>query len=343
MPAIDDDSEVIRFLARHRRQVLARDDAAIRELTRRWLSVERALSGELRALAEEAQRLRKAGLPLEGVRQRLARAESLQRQVYRELNQYAGQVSDLVTDNQRQLAALAGQHTAEALDRLGVLSAGFNQLPTAAFETMVGHVSGGAPLFDYFIAQLPEKTVRAIGDELMRGIALGWNPRKTAVAMQNAAALGHRRALLISRTETLRMYRTSSIMNYRESAVVVGWRWVCARQTRTCIACIVKDGTIHEKSEEFVDHPNGRCAAVPYVEGRPWRLAPAREWFKEQKPEVQRGMMGQKMWTMWQGKQIGLDDVAQAHHHPTFGTSYGVATIQQALANAAQRAGGPTP
>ena len=343
MPAIDDDSEVLRFLARRRAQVLARDDAAIRELTRRWLQVERSLSGELAALAEEAMRLHKQGLPVAAVRQRLARAESLQRQVYRELNLYAEQVSDLVTDNQRQMAALAGRHTTEALDRLGALSAGFNQLPTAAFETMVGHVSGGAPLFDYFIAQLPEKTVTAIGDSLLNGIALGWNPRKTAVAMRDAAALGHRRALLISRTETLRMYRASSLLNYREAATVEGWIWVCARQPRTCIACIVKDGTIHAKSEEFVDHPNGRCTTIPYLPGRPWRLTPAREWFKDQKPDVQRGMMGGKLYTLWQGKKIGLDDVAQAHHHPTFGTSYGVASGQQALANAAARLGRAAP
>lgn len=342
MPEIGD-SEVLRFLGRHRAQVLARDDAAIRELTRRWLQVERALDGEIAALAEEAIRLHKQGLPVEAVRYRLARMESLQRQVYRELDKYAEQVSDLITDNQRQMAALAGQHTLAALDRLGALSAGFNYLPTAAFEAMVGHVAGGAPLYDYFIAQLPEKTVRVIGDELTRGIALGWNPRKTAVAMRNASALAHRRALLISRTETLRMYRTSSMMNYRQSSAVEGWIWVCARQPRTCIACIAKDGTVHEMSEEFVDHPNGRCTTVPYLPGRPWRLTPAREWFAEQKPDVQRAMMGKRLHTMWQGKQIGLDDVAQAHRHPTFGTSYHVATVQQALANAARRTGRPLP
>lgn len=336
MPEFDD-SPVFRRILRQRAQVLARDDATIRELTRRWLQVERSLSSELAALSEEARRLHKEGLPIEAVRQRIVRLESLQRQVYRELNDYGEQVADLVTENQRMMAALAGQHTAQTLDAVGAMTTGFNQLPAAAFQSMVGHVAEGAPLYDYFIAGLPQKTVEGIMTELARGLALGWNPKKTAVAMRDAAAIGHRRALLISRTETLRAYRLSSLANYRESSAVQGWVWACARQPRTCMACIAKDGSIHELSEEFVDHPRGRCAAIPYIPNRPIQWTPARQWFKEQPADVQQAMMGKRLYTAWRGKKIGLDDIPQAHKHPTFGTHYGVASLEQAMENARRR------
>ena len=332
------DGDIWQLIMRHRQQVLARDAATLRRLTIDWLKVEQALADELAALSEEAWRLfRETGVVPQALRWKLTRFESLQRQLYARLNDYGAVVEELVTDGQRQLAEMAGIQFAEQMRAVGYYS-GFNVLPTEAFEMMVGHVAQGAPLFEFFMQGLPEATVQAIADALEKGIALGWHPRKVARLMKEAAGLPHKRALTTARTEQLRVFRMAGLANYRESSVVDGWVWVATKDTRTCLACIDKDGSVHSLEEDFNDHPNGRCTQIAAIDGKPIvKFETGKEWFMRQPPEVQKQMMGPKKYAAWKGGRIAFSDLAQAHHHPTFGTHYSEASLKQALANAERR------
>lgn len=329
------DSEILRSVARFRQQVLERDAKAVRTLTEGWLRAERKLADLILLTAQEAAEIpagQLVGDPL--AMMRLERYESLQRQLDAEIRKYGDMTAELTERNQKAVIQLAGK---AAKEQIALMGAGFDALPVNAFETIVGQV-GGQPFRSYFLRTLTDDCLGAMSQALVDGISLGRGPRDTAKLMQDAASLPYNRALAISRTETLRAYRLASLANYRHSEVVDGWMWLCAKQTRTCISCIAKDGQVFPLEQEFVDHPQGRCAAVPVRNARPLaRAETGRQWFEKQAPAVQEAMMGKQKYKAWKGNKLALDDLSQAHTDPTFGTHYGVASFEQALANAAQR------
>lgn len=67
------------------------------------------------------------------------------------------------------------------------------------------------------------------------------------------------RALRISRTEMLRAYREATRRNYQANGdIVPGWRWLCAKQPRTCAARLAMDGT-HKCRDQTADNVSGAC------------------------------------------------------------------------------------
>lgn len=330
MPERFDASEMYRVFERQRRAVLARDEEALRELTRRWMQVERRLGQEIKAATAEALAAHRQGVPAEALRYRLLRLQSLREQVYAELAKYGEAVADLVTERQRLLAGLAATHVRESLERMGTLAGVFDRLPVGVLEGLAGTVGRGGPLYEYFMAGLPEQTVTAMLDALVEGVALGQNPKVIARAMAEAAGIAHKRALVISRSEALRAYRSATWMSYRASEVVEGWVWLCSKSPRTCMACLAKDGERFGLEVEFVDHPQGRCTMVPYLPGREVRWQTGQDWFREQPDGVQKGMMGPLKWAAWKRGEFDLGDLAQEEVHATFGRHWRVATLAEA-------------
>ncbi len=104
---------------------------------------------------------------------------------------------------------------------------------------------------------------------LIRGIALGDNPRKTAREMlrrsEGAFNGGLTRALTIARTETLDAHRAgSAVAQLANSDVLAGWTWLAQLDTRTCPSCWAQHGTEHDLTEQGPDdHQQGRCARLP--------------------------------------------------------------------------------
>lgn len=342
MAPIPDPSDILRSVERFRAQVLARDEAAMRRLSREWVRVERRLMDTITALSREAADAVANGAAVDrNLILRLRRAEDLYRQVHKELSGYGAVVDKVVTENQRQMIRLAGESTVETLRWAGALQAGFNYLPANAFESMIGQVAEGGPLFDYFMRTLPSDAIVEMGQALADGLARGKNPKVTAGLMRDALGIGHKRALAISRTETLRAYRHAQLANYRQTNIgATGWKWICAKQRRTCVSCLAKDGQIFPLDQEFVDHPQGRCSSVLVIPGREFAWKTGREWFKEQPEAVQKTMMGTAKYRAWKGNQIAFDDLSQPHTSATFGTHYAVASMDEALANAERRRGG---
>lgn len=337
-------SAILQQLQAQRRLLLARDERAIRELTRRWLQVERAIDVQLEALSREVIAAHRAGQIVDpALVRRLARYETLQRQLYSEIDKYAADAGDMITGNQRQVADLAAKHMQDIIMRSGAVTGTFDRLPVAAFEHMVGHVAGGSPLYDYFLATMHREALDGMMLKLLEGVALGYNPKKTARLMRDGLGIAHNRAIMTARTETLRVYRYASLESYQASSVVVGWTWLASKDTRTCIACLVMDGSEHDLHESFDSHVQCRCTPVPIISGRPYDWQHGADWFKEQDADTQRAMLGASKFDAWQGKRISLDDLANHTHSPTFGGSWQTGSLSQALDNAARRRGQPLP
>ena len=200
--------------------------------------------------------------------QQSARYQRLMSQTQAEMAQYADVAATVIGREQQAQMGLGIEHATETL---GVLEPGiagaFDVLPVAAFENMVGLVSDGSPLRTYLLRTYPQ-AAQAMMDALMQGVGLGWGAQKTAREMRRGAAVGLRSAMNTARTETTRAYRAATLAQYEASRVVVGYRRLAAKSTRTCAACLMMDGEFFPLSTPFEEHVCGRCVPVPALESR---------------------------------------------------------------------------
>lgn len=119
-----------------------------------------------------------------------------------------------------------------------------------------------------------------LGDALVRGVALGLNPRVVARDVQNGVRflstmrggfnIPLHRAMIIARTELPDAHRAAAHLGRQEHAdVLAGWRWSAQLDTRTCPSCWAQHGTLHPLEEAGPDdHQQGRCTAIPEL--KPW-------------------------------------------------------------------------
>lgn len=225
---------------------------------------------------------------------RLQRAlDALTRQL-QQLNEIAG-----VTVS----GAAAGAVTAPGLVLASLLRQAGLSAPTLserALQRLIQRASG-AIASDY--RKLSRDAEEALREALVRGMAEGKGPRDVARQMvDRARALaaarygltpeqvadlrragmaedvvgevraafngGQQRALTLARTELVDASRAATTASYLASGQVVGWRWLCALDARTCPACwgmhntVVDDAAAHQ-----LGHQNCRCTQVPILRG----------------------------------------------------------------------------
>jgi SPP1 gp7 family putative phage head morphogenesis protein len=310
---------VIDMLERWRADLLRGDAAAQRQLARRWLRVEQALQDEIAALTVQLQQ--QGGRATLGQLTRSRRYLTLLRQVQAELMQYQRFVEELVTNRQQTMVNLGQQHSQALLTTLAPALAGeFDRLPVRAAENMVGLTASGNPLRDV-LRDASRVGPEALADELVRGLALGENPKTVARrALRQGLARSFTRMATIARTETLRVYRQTALERYRSSGLVVGYRRVASKSARTCVACLMADGRFYALDEPFDSHPGCRCTLVPVLRtGQPMQWETGQEWFRRQPERVQREMLGPARYDLWRNGQVTLDDLVTRVEDPVWG------------------------
>lgn len=118
-------------------------------------------------------------------------------------------------------------------------------------------------------APLAADAAAAMRRALVRGVALGQNPRVTAKRMLRDTETnfngGLARALNIARTETLDAQRAAAAAYQQQHRdVLSGWMWTCKLDARSCPSCWARHGTVHPLTEPGPnDHQQGRCARTP--------------------------------------------------------------------------------
>lgn len=179
---------------------------------------------------------------------------------------------------------------------------------------------------------------RAMKSELLRGIAVGDNPRTTArrimTRTEHTFNGGLDRALTIARTEMLDAYRSAKwTTDQANSDILAGWRWHANPSRRTCTACFAMDGSEHPLSQAGPDgHQNCRCDRETYTktwkqlgydidEPAPLGVTSAQSWFDEQPEAIQREIMGPTRLGLFKSGQIGWDDLAVRQHNEGWRTS----------------------
>jgi SPP1 gp7 family putative phage head morphogenesis protein len=300
-------------------QVAAGEKEQLAQMTRAWLSVERRLDGQMTALAYEMTAIREAGgtvTPTMLATNR--RYQELMIQLRSELDNYTDYADREITARQAELIPMGISHSTQAIVAQGVTTS-FNRLPISAVEHMVGLAGNGSPLRTLLEASWP-LAAQGMTQELVNGVALGWNPRKTAKAMAQGATGSLNRMMTIARSEQLRVYRESSLSTYRESQVVIGHTRLATFDNRVCASCLMDSGTFYPLDEHFPTHPNCRCVSIPVCVGVPAPVMQSGEdWFMDQPSATQENILGPGTYDAWRLGQFELSELITVKPNVTWG------------------------
>lgn len=332
--------------------LLAQERQAAVRLVQAYGRIYQGMQAEIRALLAQMQALNK---PTRGQLLRMTRLKALQAQIVTEMTSYG-----VIVENEAALGAKAAIEQAmrdsKGLTQLALpgisaidaqIMAQWNSLPVDAIEQAIAFLGEGSPLQARWAEQMGQEVAQQVGEAMVEGIALGWNPVKIAQGIRKQFGQGLNWALRNARTAQMWAYREASRASYMANAhIVKGWTWVSALDDRTCLACIAMHGSIHPLTESLNDHYMGRCVSVPNtVSYRDLGFdvdAPAQEiesgaaWFNTQPESVQREMMGPAKYDAWKAGLVGLDDMVATSSDPVYGDMIGEASLVGILGDGAQ-------
>ena len=328
MPEAFQEPAVVTAMRQFKVDLIARERFQMWQMASRWETVEQTLDADINLLAREMDEMRRAGKSISPSRvYRLERYQHLRGQAEREVGNFANQAARSITNAQEGLVELGVNHAAQAiqLSYSPGVGAYFNRLPVEAVQHMVGIAGNGKPLG----ALLRQRTLKAEGgltgwnkltDALVRGTARGQNPRETAREMRDSLTGGLQKALVIARTEQMRVYRQAGLDQYKASGVVEGQKRLTAHDGRVCIACLADDGARYSLDQVIPDHPQGRCTGVPIVKGMDeitWLMG--EEWFIRQSAEDQLSIMGPARLDAWRYEQVKFKQMGARTFDSTWG------------------------
>lgn len=296
---------------------------------------EAKLFKELKASYRDVERslMREADKVLAGIEKQpnliyhQERVDALLRQVRGEMQKYADDyVVPIVERGMVQSSYLGNQQATDALRSIYGEVIEAHVLPTHAIESFTRHVTTGplGRLFDSFGDDAAAKA----RSSLLRSIALGHNPRKSASELRKVLGVSRNRALLITRTETMRAHREGARATYQRNGVQT-WVWHAAASARTCAACWALHGKEFDIQEKMAAHPACRCSMVP--KPQTWRelgytidgdsvIEDGETLFASQPASVQQKVLGSQYQRYKQG-DIKLDDFLSVKQSP-YGKTY---------------------
>lgn len=315
--------EILTAALRYKADLARRETAMMRDLAGHYVRVIRGLEDEIAALARIMAARRARGLEVTaGYLYRTERYQQLLAQSYAQFVRFESAAADLITANQATFARLGREYGLGLLDVLEPgLGGGFNRLAVGAIENIAGFVADGSPL-RALLADAWPGVIDQTTSALVKGVALGYNPRKIARMMSDAIGGGLNRSLVIARTETQRAHRQARMDTWRETGLVRGWQRVATHDRRTCSACLFDEGRFYPIDEDMPEHPQGRCVALPVLRNQElhkWEYGA--EWFERQPPSTQIDILGPGRLAAWHAGQFDLRDVPSVEVNPIWGPS----------------------
>lgn len=236
--------------------------------------INRALTFTLDSLDKEIAKIdakisgAASGADLDSLFFQRSRLGAMQLQARESLTLFGSEVAKAVETVQTNATAF-GQRAIERLADRTVLDAagfqaGFNLLPQSALNELVGTLSDGSPVAS--LAQsFGDMGATAFSEEMVKGIALGLNPRQVAGNWrQRIAGVSRAKAETITRTEMMRSFRESSRKTMEaNSDIIKEWQWYCSLEARTCPVCWSMHGRKFPLKTKMATHPNCRCTMLP--------------------------------------------------------------------------------
>ena len=323
----------------YRQRLIDREQSFQRDMARRWLAIERQLNNDFIELAELAnQQYEQSGKFSREDLYQLNRYTALLAQLRQQLIRFnilsESQVNQLVID-----AVLDGlSNPIELINAVAAANLFFDRLGIEAAENIAAVARTGQPLNTILSRNYPA-TVNAITDQLLTGVAAGYNPRKIANnIIKNGLSQGLNHILLVARDQANRAYREASRQQYQQSGLVTSYIRIAAKQPgrtskqpgRTCLACLALDGTEYATDDFMAVHPQDRCAMIPVVRRYPKPTFPAGEvYFNSLDTNIQRQWMGEARYELWKAGQFQFKDMAKIHQNDTWGPSVQVRPVKE--------------
>lgn len=323
---------VIEAAAAFGKQMERQDAAAMKRVISAYQSAYGRLQDKIDLLVQQIG----ADAPTRGQVIRMQRYQSLIAQVTDELKALGVLTRNEVDNGARIGIEMGAKHAREMLSYAATgtprVAAVFNSLPTAAIQQLLGFLAPESALWAKLEQYAPVHAAM-IADEIVSGVALGYNPVKIAKGITKSFGM--------ALTDSMRMMRTVQLWSYREANratyianqdVLDGWVWTANLDGLTCMSCVAQHGTVHPVTETLNDHHNGRCYMVPLVKGfnNPVEQT-GREWFEKQPEAVQRKMMGKQYHQAWRAGQFDLADLSKNKPDDIYGRMRGVTPLWELL------------
>ncbi|RSN12819.1 phage head morphogenesis protein [Nonomuraea sp. WAC 01424] len=337
----------MRLIATLRAQINQIADGSVRALTSAWVRAWDELVYETAAAIDELLRSADGGWPtrrqiartrramtaLDLIREALERLASL---TIRTASAAADEAARVTYTAQRDLTA--SQLPPGSRLQLAVRFGRADQDPLAAIVTRTTQqiTSRARPL--------SREATEAVRGELVRGVAVGDNPREAARRMlrrvEGAFNGGLARAATIARTEMLDASRAAADASQADHADVLdGWIWNASLDPRVCPACLAMHGTQHPVSEAGPQgHPNCRCSRTPKTKSwadlgfdipePPSLLPDARTWFDTLTDAEQQQIMGRRRLDLLKSGNLAWQDIPQRRDNPDWRPSYQVRPLK---------------
>lgn len=265
---------VIEAAERNKRELLRGENQASTRLINAYGLVYGRLSNKVEQLQREIELLDNQGnLTINRVR-KLAVYGSLLNQITDEVSRYGGFVDTelkLADQNTIKLALDHSQRITQSYFLFNkTATEAFNmtwdRLPTESIETLLGFLREDSPLHTNLTRDLGTTAATVFEQNLIEGIALGYNSAKVAKAIDSSLGQPLSWTLNSVRTANLWTYREASRANYlNNSEIVEGWKWYAALDSRTCMSCFSQHGKEFTLEQSLNDHHQGRCTQIPIV------------------------------------------------------------------------------
>lgn len=320
-----------------------RMDVTVGQVTAAWSRAWDEIAQEWREAVEELVALAEDGQwPTRAQIARSVRAQAALQATSEALTELVRDTNAVVVGDLPELVRLAGEHQGKLLAaqlppgaRLPVV--GFDPVAVAA---MVERTTQQITALTWPLSAEAEAAMRS---SLIRGMAVGANPRVTARDMLKRVKGdfegGRARAENIARTETMDAMRTAAKRAQDANAdVLKGWVWTAALDPRTCPACLSMHGRVFPLDEPGpLGHPSCRCARTPVT--KTWRelgfdidepTEPAQtgiEWFEQQDADTQKAHLGPKRYEAYLAGDYPPEQWAVLRPNPDWRPSYGVSPV----------------
>lgn len=337
-------------IAQYRQQLLQHDLAATAALESAYAHVLATIEPRLSRLYQQIADAQASGepVPLSWLYEQ-NRLQTLMRFVEGQINHYAA-LAQMTTGQLQhygvQLGTRSAQQQLQATVPPGV-SWSFGLPSPSALANLVGATQAGSPLSDLF-AGFGKEAAENVKTALISGLANGDNPATIAPQVAQALGISRNRALVLSRTETIRAYRSANLETLRANDdVCEGWVWQASLSRRSCAVCIAMNGTKHDLSEEMESHPCCRCVPVPLTKSWDAILGPlgidtsgipetsisipsGASWFAEQDESTQRAILGSNAaYQLYASGKASLSDFVGKSHDAQWGGSLYQKSVKQ--------------
>lgn len=346
-------AETLRIVDRLRRDLTRMTDAQTFALTKAWVEAWDVLEADFRDAILELIAGAVDGKVSKSVAARNVRLRDAMQTARATLEELAKNAESVIVNDvgQAVLDALDG-HAALLSSQLPPNTAGagvsFTRMSPDALAAIVERTT---QQIHSSTRPIPADVERVMKRELIRGIAVGDNPNRTAARILKQAEGrfngGLTRALTISRTETLDAHRAATKASEQANKTIVEeWEWHASLGARTCPSCWAKHGTRYPIEEDGPnDHQNGRCARVTVAKS--WKdlgfdieepvsaTKDAQTVFNELTPETQRDIMGAQRLELLQSGKVSWSDLTAVKQTDGWRDSHVVVPVKDLIAKAA--------